>query len=118
MSFRPAYYVSQLVYYELNIDYIIENYCVNKSRPRLQCNGKCHLMKQLNVVDLINTSNEKSIERVVINAFYPVFAQNNTFEFSKELFPNLNTKVVDIYNNSYTYLLVSKQNKPPSFFLA
>jgi hypothetical protein len=39
-----------VAYFELNIDYIIETYCVNKEKPQLQCNGKCHLAKQLTLV--------------------------------------------------------------------
>jgi hypothetical protein len=27
---------------------ITEKYCVNKSKPELRCQGKCHLKKQLN----------------------------------------------------------------------
>ena len=41
--------MGQYSYYQLNIDYIIETYCVNKDKPVLQCNGKCHLSKQLDL---------------------------------------------------------------------
>lgn len=33
--------------YELRKDFIIKNYCINKSRPELHCDGKCYLAKQL-----------------------------------------------------------------------
>ena len=33
--------------YELRKDFIIKNYCVNKSRPEMHCDGKCYLAKQL-----------------------------------------------------------------------
>ncbi|MCP9755562.1 hypothetical protein EGI26_10380 [Lacihabitans sp. CCS-44] len=33
--------------YELRKDFIIKNYCVNKSLPELHCDGKCYLAKQL-----------------------------------------------------------------------
>jgi hypothetical protein len=33
--------------YHLNKARIAELYCVNKARPQLQCNGKCHLVQQL-----------------------------------------------------------------------
>ena len=33
--------------YILNQDYIAEFLCVNKDKPELQCNGKCHLAKEL-----------------------------------------------------------------------
>jgi hypothetical protein len=34
-------------YYYLNQKYIAENLCVNKEKPQMDCNGKCHLKKQL-----------------------------------------------------------------------
>lgn len=33
--------------YILNSTEITELFCVNKEKPELQCNGKCHLAKQL-----------------------------------------------------------------------
>ncbi|SEW43756.1 hypothetical protein SAMN04488122_3257 [Chitinophaga arvensicola] len=39
-------YVVLLDYY-LNQDYIVRNFCVNRDKPAMHCNGKCHLRKQL-----------------------------------------------------------------------
>ncbi|MBK8599718.1 MAG: hypothetical protein IPN80_03480 [Flavobacterium sp.] len=36
-----------LVEYVTNYDYITKVLCINKAKPKLQCNGKCHLMKEL-----------------------------------------------------------------------
>ena len=36
-----------VVDYQLNKARITELYCVNKARPLLHCNGKCHLAQQL-----------------------------------------------------------------------
>lgn len=33
--------------YTLNKEFITKNYCINKDKPKLSCNGKCHLMKEL-----------------------------------------------------------------------
>jgi hypothetical protein len=33
--------------YSLNRNFITEKYCVNKNKPSLHCNGKCHLAKVL-----------------------------------------------------------------------
>jgi hypothetical protein len=33
--------------YQLNKAAITAQYCVNKTRPQLHCNGKCHLAQQL-----------------------------------------------------------------------
>jgi len=36
-----------LMNYEANKDFIAAKFCVNKTRPAMNCNGKCHLSKQL-----------------------------------------------------------------------
>lgn len=36
-----------IAYYELNKEYITEMFCINKSRPELNCDGKCFLMQKL-----------------------------------------------------------------------
>ncbi|GAA0880527.1 hypothetical protein GCM10009119_34970 [Algoriphagus jejuensis] len=33
--------------YELNKAYIIENFCVNKDKPMMNCDGKCYLAEQM-----------------------------------------------------------------------
>ena len=33
--------------YQLHKERITQLFCVNKDKPRLQCNGKCHLAKKL-----------------------------------------------------------------------
>ncbi|MBK9734839.1 MAG: hypothetical protein IPO92_07685 [Saprospiraceae bacterium] len=40
--------VSVVLVWKTNQKYIIENLCVNKTKPVLKCNGKCHLMNKLN----------------------------------------------------------------------
>jgi hypothetical protein len=39
--------VFPVVAYVTNYNYITKVLCINKSKPKLQCNGKCHLMKEL-----------------------------------------------------------------------
>lgn len=88
-----------VLYYELNVDYIIETYCVNKDKPKLQCNGKCFLSKQLTLQsEKENTSQNQDMQ--IVEAFYPVYYQkavsvviNSPFEvIQKENFPELTGK--------------------------
>lgn len=39
--------IQPCIEYLLNKEYIAEFLCVNKDKPELQCNGKCHLAKEL-----------------------------------------------------------------------
>ena len=40
---RPA---APLLEYLINFDYISKELCENKTKPQLECNGKCYLAKQ------------------------------------------------------------------------
>jgi hypothetical protein len=33
--------------YLVNTDFITETFCINKEKPKMKCNGKCHLSKEL-----------------------------------------------------------------------
>ncbi len=33
--------------FELRRDYIVKNFCINKNRPQLNCDGKCYLAKRI-----------------------------------------------------------------------
>ena len=33
--------------YVINKELITKTFCVNRKKPKLRCNGKCHLMKEL-----------------------------------------------------------------------
>lgn len=37
--------------YVIQYKYYIEVLCINKNKPELKCNGKCHLAKELKTVD-------------------------------------------------------------------
>ncbi len=52
--------------YELRKDFIIQNYCVNKDRPELQCDGKCYLAKRLE-------ASQQDDERQATNQFVSKF---------------------------------------------
>lgn len=44
MLLKPVFPV---IDYIVNYEYISKVLCVNKAKLKLQCNGKCHLMKEL-----------------------------------------------------------------------
>lgn len=39
--------IQPYVEFVLNQDYIAQFLCVNQDKPELQCNGKCHLVKEI-----------------------------------------------------------------------
>ena len=47
--------------YKLNKNYIAQNLCINKARPKLHCNGRCQMMKKLAEEEKQNSSNNNSV---------------------------------------------------------
>lgn len=39
--------IAPFVEYAINYDYISKVLCINKDKPELACNGKCHVMQEL-----------------------------------------------------------------------
>ncbi len=72
LSVRPAFYVGNVVYYQTHINEVIEKYCINKDKPQLQCNGQCHLAKQMSAV---NTDDSSDVLVDISTAFFPVYFQ-------------------------------------------
>jgi len=106
--------VGNVLYYQLNIDYIIETYCINKDQPELQCNGKCHLAKQLQITNKA-PSDEQSSYNLVYEAFYPLFFQNSDIQFKKKSQIIISIKNWKYYSNlEDTFLYNCFQ--PPELF--
>ncbi len=75
--------------YFINQSEIIELFCVNKEKPALKCDGKCHLAKELVKVDdqedfpLSQKNAEESSELIYEYAFEQIDFANNAFHYSK-----------------------------------
>ena len=53
--------------YFINQAEITELFCINKEKPKLECNGKCHLAKELVKVDVEKSENPFSEPALQIN---------------------------------------------------
>ena len=49
--FQSAGKLIVIANYSINKEYISKNFCENKAKPKLHCNGKCHLKKELQKED-------------------------------------------------------------------
>ena len=107
------YFVGNVLYYQLNIDYIIETYCINKDRPELQCNGKCHLANQLQIADDENSS-ETAMYKVLHEAFYPLFFQLDKRLDTNEIF-GLEASRHWRYRSNLKHRYLSDCFQPPEF---
>lgn len=107
---RPIYNVGYLAYFELNIDYIVNTFCVNKEQPKLQCNGKCHLKKQLALATNIDTSENRSIFNSFEAAFLPVYFQKFNYN---DLNVNFRSSIVNNWHYKEHYLQLAKDGLDP-----
>jgi len=108
MLARPVIPVAD---YIINYDYITKVLCVNKAKPMMHCNGKCHLMKELAKTAEQDKplSQKKSnvaeaevlfLEPLASFAFQPVFTQ-------------LNTQNTSLYSNLYVHINSDSIFHPP-----
>lgn len=111
MLVKPIVPVFQYVF---DYQYISEVLCINKEKPELQCNGKCHLMKELAKAseDEKPTSSDKKNHHSEVEILF--IEELNTFliEQSTIVFDNQNTSV---YSNLYSRLNCKTFFHPPSF---
>ncbi len=100
--------VAPFVEYAVNYDYISKVLCVNKDKPNLQCNGKCHLMKQLRKQqDKDFNSLRVSLEEYPIG-FVEIIKFNKTDSFFIQKKENLFK-----YYQNYKFLALSTFFHPP-----
>ena len=110
-ALRPAYNIGYVAYFQLNLDYIIETYCVNKEKPELQCDGKCHLANQL-AVKSIDDTEDFSFLGSIFEAFIPVYFHENRPLFCLEQ-PMISVKNNWNYYNTFTSVIKDILNPPP-----
>lgn len=96
-----------LVYlqYSINKDFIAANLCENVAKPQLQCEGKCHLKKQVEKnTDTPNPSGEKSSGKVIsIDCFLEsddslsqicCFSQGEFYSYYYNLYTHLHSSLI------------------------
>ncbi|MBW2960883.1 hypothetical protein [Mesonia aestuariivivens] len=101
--------VLPLLEYVAFYDYIKTELCVNKDKPKLACNGKCYLMRQLSKAS--DTEKEKkhfSTETSI------VFFQQIEEDFGIETFAyTLKSKINSEYIYAYSYFEKDSVFRPP-----
>ncbi len=100
--------------YVVNYEYITKVLCINKAKPKLQCNGKCHLMKELAKAsenEAPISSDKKTTSQQIEILF---FEEIKSFKIVSIYFEE-NQKVISNYSNSYLYLNSVSVFRPPIF---
>ena len=99
--------------YVINYEYISKVLCINKDKPKMKCNGKCHLMQEL----AKSSENEKPIsdKKISVHEFEVLFFQDfATYNFTEKNI--LKSKTINSnYSNLYSYLNNCYVFHPPTF---
>ena len=95
-------------YYTLFTDDFIENFCVNKDQPELNCDGKCFLSKMLNKSDQQEGRQENIAISLAQLEF--IFTPIETAEF---LLSSKVTKINFHYSLIHSSVFLHTTDKPP-----
>ena len=95
--------------YQVNKDYIAQNFCENKDKPRMQCEGKCHLSKQLKEEE----QKERAPASPVKEKYEILFFESDLIKLTK---PPESTVLCSFYVAQKTISLISDIFHPPRSF--
>ncbi len=108
MLFKP---VLPVVEYVVFYDYIKNELCVNKDKPSIGCNGKCHLAKEL--ANASDSGKDKAKSNFASAQMQIIFFQNVLEEVAFLAVPKYLTEVFSNYSNSYKFTFAISLFKPP-----
>lgn len=93
--------------YELDKEYITEQFCINKDKPALKCNGKCHLAAQLTSTEPVQSEQPAQINYIPqIQLFFQAIEQPVLVEENA-------TAVAQTFSLFYSFKPFSKVHHPP-----
>lgn len=113
LGFRPLF---PIIEYVINYDYIANILCINKDKPELECNGKCHLAKEMAKAasdDSDPKQDKKELSASVKLADYVVEELNIHFHHK---FESKESQPTFYYNNLYCYHFSKIVLQPPTLF--
>lgn len=95
-------------YYKLDPIGFIEALCVNKDKPELQCNGKCHLKKVSKSLDKEQNTPENIVDFKELLLF-TLTTEKLAFKHKNDL----KTQNTSIYQNLYSFSSINDCFHPP-----
>lgn len=104
-----------LAYFQLNIDYIIDTYCINKDEPEMACNGKCHLSKMITPSETPTEDTQGVLH--ITEAFFPVFHQYKNNDLEKSLAFKIAKENNWMLTSLHPRNITSRLEQPPDFII-
>lgn len=115
LHFGVLWQVGYTTWFYANQLELTELFCENKDKPQMQCNGQCHLKKELNSLSSDESNQAPAPNKIEVKL--PLLWQKNELltllpvsEINKELYP-----IVPI--GQYLFKWVGGDIKPPEGFM-
>jgi len=109
---KPVFPVME---YAMNYHYISKVLCVNRDKPMLHCNGKCHLMKELAKAAENEKPSSSDKKAPVKHETELLFWVGTTALSLQAPLVSRSNKITDCYSNLYHHLLGTAVDHPPTF---
>ena len=102
-----------LLDYWVNYKYIANELCENQNKPELECNGKCHLKKELAKAATEENSTSKDKKQVSKQEIEILF-YHEAFQLESKNISIVYTETPTYYFNNYFHLNSSQIFHPPT----
>lgn len=89
----------------------IQEICINKDRPELECNGTCHLKTEL--AKAAQEENPFSAKKTFQLQSEVLFFTNYEWESLVVITPPYSQRVIEYYDAKYSYIPSFDLSKPP-----
>lgn len=98
--------------YVVNYEYISKVLCINRDKPKMQCNGKCHLMQELAKASDAEkpVSSDKKIMSQVLEVLF--FEEIPSLKIAQVCF-GAKEKTNPVYSNLYSHMNMYSIFHPP-----
>lgn len=97
--------------FELNHKFIADNFCINKNRPWLHCNGKCYFMKKIQQAEENEKKQEtkKNLTRLEVS----IFQEPQPVSFIEPVILDTTLSTFPLYAHHYCSSYLSTIFRPP-----
>lgn len=106
LFFKSIYFI----HFKINQYQIAKQFCENKDKPALKCNGKCHLTKELKKVDDPYNDSNFPFNRLK-DKKEEVYFNEDIFKLKYSV--TIHSKNQYFYIDNYDFKNISKLFKPP-----
>ena len=107
---RPFTQTYILLDYQLRKDFIAKAFCVNKQKPKLNCNGKCYLAKRIKATE---EQESKAQHRIFDKYEIPTMICEELANPDFQLFSLTHSSTLYTYSNHYSGLFTLHIFHPP-----